>query len=48
MLLELMFSIWTKYWQLLLGGFIIAVVLFLPGGLGSIFTRRQRGGAGHG
>jgi branched-chain amino acid transport system permease protein len=48
MLLELVFSIWTKYWQLLLGGFIIAVVLFLPGGLGSIFTRRQRGGAGHG
>jgi branched-chain amino acid transport system permease protein len=48
MLLELVFSIWTKYWQLLLGGFIIAVVLFLPGGLGSIFARRRAGGAGHG
>ena len=47
MLLELAFSIWTKYWQLLLGGFIVAVVLFLPGGLGSVFGRR-RGGAGHG
>jgi len=47
MLLELVFSIWTKYWQLLLGGFIVAVVLFLPGGLGSVFARR-RGGAGHG
>lgn len=48
MLLELVFSIWTKYWQLLLGGFIIAVVLFLPGGLGSLFARRRGGGAGHG
>jgi len=48
MLLELQFSIWTKYWQLLLGGFIVAVVLFLPGGLGSIFARRRGGGAGHG
>jgi branched-chain amino acid transport system permease protein len=47
MLLELAFSIWTKYWQLLLGGFIVAVVLFLPGGLGGVFARR-RGGAGHG
>jgi branched-chain amino acid transport system permease protein len=47
MLLELVFSIWTRHWQLLLGGFIIAVVLFLPGGLGSIFARR-RGGTGHG
>ncbi|MGA7984561.1 MAG: branched-chain amino acid ABC transporter permease [Burkholderiales bacterium] len=47
MLLELVFSIWTRHWQLLLGGFIIAVVLFLPGGLGSIFARR-RSGAGHG
>jgi len=48
MLLELVFSIWTKHWQLLLGGFIIAVVLFLPGGLGSVFARRRNGGAGHG
>ena len=47
MLLELVFSIWTKHWQLLLGGFIVAVVLFLPGGLGGVFARR-RGGAGHG
>lgn len=48
MVLELVFSTWTKYWQLLLGGFIIAVVLFLPGGLGSLFERRRDGGGGHG
>jgi branched-chain amino acid transport system permease protein len=47
MVLELVFSIWTKYWQLLLGGFIVAVVLFLPGGLGGVFARR-RGGADRG
>ncbi len=38
MLLELSFSTWTKYWQLLLGGFIIAVVFLLPNGLASLFT----------
>jgi len=48
MVLELLFSTWTKYWQLLLGAFVIAVVLFLPGGLGSLFGRRQGGGDGHG
>ena len=48
MALELLFSTWTKYWQLLLGAFIIGVVLFLPGGLGSLFARRRGGGDGHG
>lgn len=48
MLLELGFSIWTKHWQLLLGGFIVAVVLFLPGGLGGAFARRRDRGADHG
>jgi len=48
MVLELLFSIWTKYWQLLLGAFVIAVVLFLPRGLGSLFARRRAAGDGRG
>ena len=48
MVLELLFSIWTKYWQLLLGAFVIAVVLFLPRGLGSLFARRRAARDGHG
>ena len=48
MALELVFSTWTKYWQLLLGAFIIGVVLFLPGGLGSLFERRRNRGEEHG
>jgi len=37
--LELVFSTWTKHWQLLLGGFIVLLVLFLPRGLASLFGR---------
>lgn len=32
----------TKYWQLLMGGVIVAVVLFLPGGLAGVPGRIQR------
>ena len=32
----------TKYWQLLLGGVIVGVVLFLPGGLAGVPGRIQR------
>jgi len=32
----------TKYWQLLMGGVIVAVVLFLPGGLAGIPGRIKR------
>ena len=32
----------TKYWQLLLGGVIVGVVLFLPGGLSGVPGRIQR------
>lgn len=32
----------TKYWQLLMGGVIVAVVLFLPGGLAGIPGRVKR------
>lgn len=32
----------TKYWQLLMGGVIVAVVLFLPGGLAGISGRIKR------
>ncbi|MGE5129670.1 MAG: branched-chain amino acid ABC transporter permease [Sphingomonadaceae bacterium] len=43
MALELVFSTWTKYWQLLLGLFVIGVVLFLPLGL---LARRKESGHG--
>jgi branched-chain amino acid transport system permease protein len=36
------FAGWTKHWQLLMGGVIIAVVLFLPGGLSGIPGRIKR------
>jgi len=42
MVLELLFSTWTRHWQLLLGAFVIAVVLFLPRGLGGLVARRRR------
>ena len=32
----------TKYWQLLMGGVIVAVVLFLPGGLAGVPGRIKR------
>ena len=41
MLLELVFSTWTKHWQLLMGGFIIALVLFAPRGLAGLFGRED-------
>ena len=37
--LQEIFSSLTKHWQLLLGGTIILLVLFLPGGLSSIGAR---------
>lgn len=47
--LQEVLSGWTKHWQLLMGGVIIAVVLFLPGGLVAIPSRiaslfRKKGG----
>lgn len=42
-LLELVFQGWTKHWQLLLGGFIVLSVLFMPRGLAQIFEWRRRG-----
>ncbi|MCT9118731.1 branched-chain amino acid ABC transporter permease [Cupriavidus gilardii] len=43
------FSTLTKHWQLLMGGFIIAAVALLPGGLvglATVLRRRLGGGAG--
>lgn len=37
--LELLFSTWTKHWQLLMGGFIVLLVLFAPRGLAGLFGR---------
>jgi len=36
------FSAWTKHWQLVMGGVIVAAVLFLPGGLSAIPGRLKR------
>lgn len=36
------FATWTKHWQLLMGGVIVAAVLFLPGGLAAIPGRIKR------
>ncbi|HXM80608.1 MAG TPA: branched-chain amino acid ABC transporter permease [Burkholderiales bacterium] len=41
--LELVFQGWTKHWQLLLGGFIVLSVLFMPRGLAQIFNWKRRG-----
>jgi branched-chain amino acid transport system permease protein len=40
--LELVFQGWTKHWQLLLGGFIVLSVLFLPRGLAQVFEWKSR------
>jgi len=40
--LEEIYSSLTTHWQLLLGGTIIALVIFLPGGLASLASRFQR------
>jgi branched-chain amino acid transport system permease protein len=40
-LMEEFFSAMTTHWQLLLGTAIVALVLFMPGGLGNL-TRRWR------
>ncbi|MDO9596318.1 MAG: branched-chain amino acid ABC transporter permease [Azoarcus sp.] len=37
--LQEMFSDWTKHWQLLMGGVIVAAVLFMPGGLSALPRR---------
>lgn len=36
------FGAWTKHWQLVMGGVIVAAVLFLPGGLAAIPGRIKR------
>ncbi|MBX9964536.1 MAG: branched-chain amino acid ABC transporter permease [Burkholderiales bacterium] len=36
------FSGWTRHWQLLMGGVIVAAVLFLPGGLAALPGRLKR------
>ena len=41
-LLELGFQGWTKHWQLLLGGFIVLSVLFMPRGLSQLFEWKRR------
>lgn len=44
------FASWSKHWQLLMGGVIVAAVLFLPGGLAAIPARIKRslqGGGSH-
>jgi branched-chain amino acid transport system permease protein len=40
--LELVFQGWTKHWQLLLGGFIVLSVLFMPRGLAQLFEWKRR------
>ncbi|MEO8039460.1 MAG: branched-chain amino acid ABC transporter permease [Betaproteobacteria bacterium] len=37
------FSGWTRHWQLVMGGVIVVVVLFLPGGLAALPLRLRRG-----
>jgi len=49
--LQELFSDWTKHWQLLMGGVIVAAVLFLPGGLAAMPARlinRLKGESHHG
>jgi branched-chain amino acid transport system permease protein len=41
-LLEDAFSLATKHWLLLMGGFVILIVMLLPGGLASAGTRWRR------
>lgn len=36
------FASWTKYWQLVMGGAIVAAVLFMPGGLSAVPGRIKR------
>jgi branched-chain amino acid transport system permease protein len=40
--LELALQGWTKHWQLLLGGFIVLSVLFMPRGLSQVFEWKWR------
>ena len=47
-LLQEVFSSLTKHWQLLLGGTIVLLVLFLPGGLAKLTSRFRRGLLGPG
>lgn len=42
-LLQELFQAVTPHWQLLFGGTILLVVAFLPGGLGSVTARVERG-----
>ena len=37
-----LFASWTKHWQLVMGGVIVAAVLFLPGGLAAVPDRIKR------
>jgi branched-chain amino acid transport system permease protein len=36
------FSLWTRHWQLVMGGVIVAAVLFMPGGLSAVPGRLRR------
>ena len=47
-LLQELFQTVTTHWQLLFGGTILAVVAFLPGGLGSVTQRLERAVIGGG
>ena len=40
--LELVLQGWTRHWQLLLGGFIVLSVLFMPRGLAQLFAWKRR------
>lgn len=44
LLLEEILSSYTVHWQLALGFILLGVVLFLPGGLASLFSRIKRSG----
>jgi branched-chain amino acid transport system permease protein len=47
-LLQELFQTVTPHWQLLFGGVILAVVTFLPGGLGTALKRVEHGLLGEG
>jgi branched-chain amino acid transport system permease protein len=41
-LLQEFLSSFTKHWQLLMGAIIVALVLYLPGGLASVSQRFKK------
>jgi branched-chain amino acid transport system permease protein len=44
LLLEEFVSAYTIHWQFYVGAVLLAVVMFLPGGLASMFAGRRRDG----